>query len=71
VSDSGGDVKVLVYDVSGRVVRVLVDEHRPAGYWRVVWDGRDARGDVAASGVYFYQVTIGDFRQTKKLILLR
>ena len=71
VSEPGAHVRVAVYDISGRVVRMLVDDPRPAGRFTVVWDGRDERGGAVASGVYFYEVVIGDFRQAKKLVVLR
>jgi hypothetical protein len=71
VSEPGAHVRVAVYDISGRVVRMLVDEPKLAGHFAAVWDGRNERGEVVASGVYFYEVVIGDFRQAKKLVVLR
>jgi hypothetical protein len=71
VSESGARVRVAVYDISGRVVRMLVEDLRPKGRFSVIWDGRDERGGIVASGVYFYEVVIGDFRQAKKLVVLR
>ena len=71
VSEPGVHVKVAVYDISGRVVRMLVDEPKLAGHFAAVWDGRNEGGEVVASGVYFYEVVIGDFRQAKKLVVLR
>jgi len=46
-------VRLCVYDVAGRIVRVLVDGPRDAGRHEVVWDGTDGAGVKAASGVYF------------------
>ena len=66
-----GPVSLRVYDLLGQVVDVLADAERPAGYHRVVWDGRDANGRDVASGVYFYTMEADDFRQTRKLLLLR
>jgi len=45
------EVSVKVYDVTGRLVRVLRDGVEPAGYHSVTWDGRDDRGESVASGV--------------------
>jgi PKD repeat protein len=66
-----GPVTMRVYDLLGQVVTVLVDGQLPAGYHRAVWDGRDAAGRAAASGLYFYVMETKDFRQARKLLLLR
>jgi len=71
VSEPGARVRVAVYDISGRLVRMLVNELRSPGRFSVIWDGKDERGEGVASGVYFYEVVIGDFRQAKKLVILR
>ncbi|HPC11877.1 MAG TPA: FlgD immunoglobulin-like domain containing protein, partial [candidate division Zixibacteria bacterium] len=52
-------VRLVVYDVLGRVVRVLVDAHRPAGAHTAEWDGLTSSGAPAASGVYVYRFTAG------------
>jgi hypothetical protein len=70
-------VHLVIYDITGRVVRVLVDESREAGYRSIVWDGRDSRGKEIASGVYFYKLSARsdsgreDYSATRKLILMR
>jgi flagellar hook assembly protein FlgD len=46
-------VTLGVYDVRGRLVRLLVDEVRTAGIHIVPWDGRDSSGRAVASGTYF------------------
>jgi hypothetical protein len=66
-----GRVRLRIYDASGRLVRALVDETRPAGHYIEPWDGRDAHGIAAASGVYFYQLEAGAFTETRKMVLLR
>jgi flagellar hook assembly protein FlgD len=42
-----------------------------AGSHTVKWDGRDESGQQVASGVYFYKLVAGDFRSTKKMVLLK
>ncbi len=72
-------VRVVAYDpvlltgedVSGRLVRVLVEETRKAGGYEETWNGQDRFGRQVASGVYFYRLTAGRFVQTRKMILLR
>ena len=71
VSEPASRVRIAIYDISGRVVRLLVDDVRSAGYYSVVWDGRSEVGEVVASGVYFYEVAVGNLKETKKLVVLR
>lgn len=66
-----GYASLEVYDVSGRLVRVLIDRALEAGIYRETWDGRDAAGEKAASGVYFYRLKTESFEKTRKMILLR
>lgn len=62
---------LAVYDVRGKLVRVLARGPMEAGAHSAVWDGRNERGDPVASGVYFYRLRAGSFTETKKLVLLR
>ncbi len=64
-------VRIAIYDLRGRLIRTLVDDRRPAGEFTAEWDGRDASGSPAASGVYLCRMTAGDFGDTIKLSLLR
>ena len=71
VPAGGANVSLAIYDVTGRLVRVLVDEHRAAGTWSVEWNGEDDRGQHVSSGVYFYRMRAGAFADTKKMVLLK
>jgi flagellar hook assembly protein FlgD len=64
-------VKLVIYDVLGKVVATLIDEPKPAGIHEVRWDGKTLRGQNAGSGTYIYRITIGDFSQTRKMVLVR
>jgi hypothetical protein len=66
-----GRVNVAVYDVNGRLVRVLVDEEREAGPHSIVWDGHNERGQELASGVYFIRYRAGTDAFWKKAALLK
>jgi hypothetical protein len=67
-----GAVSVRIYSVSGKLVRTLVDEYKPAGRYDVVWDGRDNNGTTVTTGVYFYRMTaVGFASQTRKMLLLK
>jgi hypothetical protein len=64
-------VRVEIYDIRGAFVRMLVNERLPAGHHRAAWDGRDDRGHRVASGVYFCRLETGEFRETRRMVLLR
>jgi len=65
------DVRLAVYDILGREVTVLIDDHLDAGYHEIVWDGKTRQGNDIASGVYFYLLETGDFSDIKKMLLLK
>ncbi len=67
----GGDVRLSVYDVSGRRVRELVSERDSPGEKTTRWDGRDDAGVAVSAGVYFYRIAIGAFTATRKMVLLK
>ncbi len=64
-------VTIKIYDVLGRLVKVLVDNHQSAGTYSVIWDATDMHTRPVASGVYFYTLQAGDFKMTKKMMLMR
>jgi len=68
---SDHDVSLKVYDVSGRLVRDLVQGNRSAGNHRERWDGRDDSGQEVASGVYFARLSAGAETRMKQMLLLR
>lgn len=64
-------VKLAIYDGAGRQVTTLLNEERGAGHYREFWDGTDAQGRQAASGVYFSRLSTTAGVQTVKMILLK
>ncbi|MER3524124.1 MAG: hypothetical protein C4326_08675 [Ignavibacteria bacterium] len=64
-------VALDLFDVLGKHVRTLVRAEQGAGAYNVVWDGTDDRGIGAASGVYMLLLRAGDFRATRKILLVR
>jgi hypothetical protein len=64
-------VTLAVFDLRGRMMRRLVNEVKQRGSYTVKWDGRDEHGNELPSAVYFYRAKIGDFSDTKKMILLK
>ncbi|MFQ5768938.1 MAG: FlgD immunoglobulin-like domain containing protein [bacterium] len=64
-------VVLQVMNLLGQEVRTLVDEEKPAGFYEVMWDGRDNHGQRVASGVYLYRLETRGFVQTRKMVLLQ
>ena len=69
--DHAGDVTLAIYDVTGRLIRRLVNAWREPGAYAVEWDGRDEGGKRLASGVYIYRFHAGKFNATRKMLLLK
>ncbi|MBN1480852.1 C10 family peptidase [candidate division KSB1 bacterium] len=65
------DVTLVIYDLSGHVVRTLVHGERPAGAHSLLWDGRNDAGLAASSGLYLYRIQAGEFRQVRKMTFLK
>jgi hypothetical protein len=66
-----GRVQLGVYDVSGRLVRQLVDGERRAGTETVVWNGTAESGARLQSGIYFVRLAAPGFRETRRVVLLK
>ena len=70
------DVTLTIYDTNGVMVRRLDIGHQLAGHYAdrgraAYWDGRNARGESVASGVYFYQLATPSFRQIRRMVILK
>lgn len=68
---SASEVKIEIFDISGRRVHSAELEKLPRGWHRVPFRGRGGDGRVLPSGVYFYRVTAGDMVETKKMVIKR
>jgi len=64
-------VNLKVYNIVGELVTELVDEDFSPGEHSVTWTGRDATNRPVASGVYFCQMVAGEYRASRKMLLLR
>ncbi|MCA9757828.1 MAG: hypothetical protein KDA27_18700, partial [Candidatus Eisenbacteria bacterium] len=65
-------VRLQVFDVSGSVVRTLVDEEFGAeSTAQVVWDGRDGEGREVPEGVYLYQLQAAGTSMSRKVLIVR
>ena len=69
---AAGPVQLRVYDLSGRLVRTLVDDgNLTAGDHEAVWDGQDQKGRTAAAGVYFYNLETEGFSHTRRMTMVK
>ncbi len=66
-----GRARLTVFDPRGHLVRVLADGDLPAGPHVVTWDGADASGRPAASGVYFLRLEAGGATDVGKVVLMK
>ena len=64
-------VRLVVFDMVGRVVATIVDRQFEAGRYSVPWNGENVNGTGLSSGVYVLRLEAGDFVATHKLVLLR
>jgi hypothetical protein len=64
-------VSITIYDIMGRSIKSLVNSHQSAGYRSIQWDATNNLGEPVSAGMYIYMIQAGDFRQTKKMVLLK
>ena len=70
------DVTLTIYDTRGQVVRTFVLGHQSAGAYEtrdkaIYWNGRNNSGEPVASGIYFYNLSTGDYSNTRKASILK
>ena len=64
-------VNITIYDMMGRIVNNLVSSQQNAGYKSIQWNATNNAGQPVSAGVYLYTIQVGEFKQTKKLVLLK
>lgn len=64
-------VTLKIYNLSGQLIKTLIDEYQQAGSHKITWYGDNDAGQEVASSVYFYRIKAGDFGSTKKMIVLK
>ena len=64
-------VNITIYDMMGRVVKTLINDQQTAGYKSIQWNATNKTGQPVSTGVYLYTIQAGEFRQTKKMVLLK
>jgi flagellar hook assembly protein FlgD len=64
-------VNITIYDTMGRIVRTLENSKQAAGFKSIQWNATNDVGQTVSTGLYIYTIHSRDFRQTKKMILLK
>ncbi len=70
------EVTLRIYAINGELIRTLTLGHQPAGIYQnrtraAYWDGKNTLGEPVASGVYFYTLTAGEFKSTRKMLIMK
>ena len=68
---NGEHVSINIIDVNGGKVIELFNGYKSAGTYSINWNGENERGVQVSAGIYLYSIDVGEFRQTKKMILLK
>ncbi len=68
--ESPADVRIKIYDVGGRLIKVIIDRHHNPGQYIIEWDGSDDTGNFVISGLYFVKIIADKVSKTHKLIYL-
>ena len=64
-------VNITIYDMMGRIVKTLVNGSQKAGFNSIKWNATNDRNEPVSAGLYLYTIQTGEFRQTKKMVLLK
>ena len=64
-------VSIAIYDMLGNEVKNLVSTNQSPGFKSIQWNSTNNQGEPVSAGVYLYSIEAGNFRQTKKMILLK
>jgi hypothetical protein len=68
---AAGNVELVVYDITGSLIKKLVNDYSQPGQYKIVWDGKNNSGQKVGSGTYFYQIKVNDQVMSKKMIMLK
>ena len=66
-----GKINITIYDMMGRRVKNLTNSFQTAGFKSVQWNATNDRNESVSAGLYLYTIQAGEFRQTKKMVLLK
>ena len=64
-------VNITIYDMLGRAVKTMVNQHQNAGHRSIIWDGTNDYDNTVSTGIYLYQIQAGAYTRTKKMVFLK
>ncbi len=64
-------VSLKIYNITGQLVKTLINEHKTPGRYNAVWNGRSDKGQKVSAGIYIYRLQAGEKNITKKMILVK
>lgn len=65
------NVNITIYDLTGRTIKILVNEQFNEGTHRVIWDGTNDNGRLVSNGVYIYTMNADQYQKSMKMVLIR
>lgn len=71
LAPQAGNVRIDIYNISGQLVKTVLDGYVEAGVKAVTWDGTNSSGMKVNSGIYLYKLTAGDYVETQKMVLMK
>lgn len=71
VLKDASSVKIEISNAKGQLIRIFEHSYSEPGYYKIMWDGKDASGNEAASGVYLYRMTAGTYSASRKMVLAK
>lgn len=64
-------VEISLFNILGQKIKTLVDEYQTQGYKKIIWDGKNDKGDEVGSGIYFYRIKASSFSSTRKMLFVK
>ncbi|NIM02705.1 T9SS type A sorting domain-containing protein, partial [bacterium] len=64
-------VRLNLYNTRGNKIIELANEQKEAGTHKYYWDGKSGNGNVVGSGLYFVHIQAGDYKKTKKIVVVK
>ncbi|MBC8346169.1 MAG: T9SS type A sorting domain-containing protein [Candidatus Marinimicrobia bacterium] len=66
-----GFVQLIIFDITGRKIKTLINNNIELGQHSLVWDGKNKEDKYVPAGIYFYRLITEDFEKTNKMVVLK